>query len=274
MSDEAPVYDSSLRPRPFVDELVQLLRYRNLLRELISRDIKMRYKRSLLGVGWTMLHPLLTMAIMTFVFSAIFRFSIPHYPVYLLSGLLVWNFFTTSTTYAMSQLVWGGGLLNRIYLPKASFAVSAVGTAIVNLVLAVVPLLVIMLVTSAPINWTLAFLPVPIVLLAAFSLGVGLFMSSLAVYFGDALNMYEVLLTMWMYATPIFYPIDIIPARYQWVLKLNPMYHLVQLFRWPTFAAGLPPWHTVLIAVLVAGGSILIGWWFFTRKADEYAYRV
>ena len=127
---------------PFVEEFRELARYRDLVKHLIARNIKTRYKRSALGILWTMLNPLLMMLVLTFVFSEIFRNSIvsKSYSAYALAGLLLWNFFAQTTTGAMSELIWGGGLLKRIYLPRAIFAVSALGTSLVNLLLSLIPL--------------------------------------------------------------------------------------------------------------------------------------
>src|SRR5919204_3951392 len=127
------VYDSSRLPAAFLRELYELIRYRDLVVQLVSRDIRTRYKRSVLGIGWTLLNPLLMMAVLTLVFSEIFRANISHYAVYLLSAQLVWNFFAQSTTQAMGHLTWGGVLLTKIYLPRTVFAVSQIGTGLVNL---------------------------------------------------------------------------------------------------------------------------------------------
>ena len=268
------IYDSAERPSPFIDEFVQLLRYRSLVAELVARDIKTRYKRSVLGLGWTMLNPLLSMVVLTLVFSSIFRFSVENYAVYILSGLLLWTFLSTATMHAMTQLALGGSLLNRIYLPKAAFAVSAMGTGLVNLALALVPLLVIAVISGIPLHWSLAVIPGAVLLTAMFALGVALLLSALAVYYGDVVNMYEIILTLWMYLTPIIYPIDILPDGVRAVVQLNPMYYLVELFRKPIYEGVVPTADFWLKGLAVAAGTLLLGWWYFTRQADEIAYRV
>ncbi|MEJ2563803.1 MAG: hypothetical protein P8Z42_14115, partial [Anaerolineales bacterium] len=136
MIEDSRVYDSAARAKPFYEELQALVRYRDLIGQLIARSVKVRYKRSFLGVAWTMVNPLLTMAVLTLVFANIFRFPGQDYALHVLSGLLIWNFFAQSTTAAMNDLVWSGGLLGRIFVPKAVFAVSALGTGLINLVLA------------------------------------------------------------------------------------------------------------------------------------------
>src|SRR5574341_1057086 len=158
------IYDSLKRGSLALEEVRGLLQYRDLIFQLIRRDVISRYKRSVLGIAWTMLYPLGTMTVLTVVFSQLFH-SIPAYPVYLLSGLIVWNFFAQSTSAAMEQMVWGSSLLHRIYMPRTAFVVSAIGTGLVNLVLSVVPLVLIMLVVGLPLRLSLLFLPVAMLLL-------------------------------------------------------------------------------------------------------------
>ena len=269
-----PVYDSANNRVSAISELKELGNYRYLLGQLIRRDILTRYKRSILGVAWTMLNPLGTMLILTFVFSNFFRSEVQHYPVYILSGLLVWNFFSQGTNAAISGLVWGGNLLKRIYIPSTVFGVSAIGTALVNLVISLVPLVIVMLIGGAPFYWSMLFLPISILLLTAFTLGFGLFISSLAVFFPDVAEMYQVLLTAWMYLTPIIYPETLISANWLPYYKLNPMYWMVKMFRLPIFEGRIPTLQEFLPALLWAIIMLVAGWAYFTSKSEEYAYRV
>jgi ABC-type polysaccharide/polyol phosphate export permease len=271
-----PLYDSSKRVSPAIAELKEIGNYRHLLAQLIRRDILTRYKRSFLGVAWTMLNPLGTMLVMTIVFSNIFRASMPGvpFPVYILSGLVVWNFFSQGTTASMSGLVWGGNLLQRIFVPRTIFAVSAVGTALVNTVIALVPLIIVMLITQATFSWALLFLPIAIILVAFFTLGFGLLISSLAAFFPDVMEMYQIVLTAWMYLTPIIYPESIIPKHLFNVYRLNPMYWLVKIFRAPIVDQSLPALSDFGIAAAISIIMLVIGWLVFTSKSDEYAYRI
>jgi ABC-type polysaccharide/polyol phosphate export permease len=273
-SEESPVYDSARHQTPVLDELQEIFRYRELLTKLVSRNIKTRYKRSVLGIAWTMLSPLMMMIVMTLVFSNIFRMNLEHYPVYLLSGLVFWNFFAQTTSSAMNELVWGGSLMTRIYMPRSIFAFTALGTGLVNIVLSLIPLLLIMLATGAPLRLSLLFLPVSILIVGMFALGVGLFLSTLGVYFTDVLEMYQIVLMAWMYFTPIIYPIEIIPESYIRVFYLNPLYYLLEVFRQPIYLGKLPDLQTLAMACSLSSLTLIIGWWFFTRKADEFAYRV
>ncbi len=273
-STPKPVYDSASYRVSATSELKELGKYRYLLGQLIRRDILTRYKRSVLGVAWTMLNPLGTMLILTFVFSNFFRSDVKHFPVFILSGLLVWNFFSQGANAAISGLVWGGGLLKRIYIPSTVFGVSAIGTALINLVISLVPLIIVMLVDRAPFYSSMLFLPVSILLLTSFTLGFGLFISSLAVFFPDVGEMFQVLLTAWMYLTPIIYPESLIPARFLPFYKINPMYWMIKMFRLPIFEGRLPHLQEFLPALAWGVGMLIIGWVYFTSKSEEYAYRV
>ena len=181
------VYDSDRRRSPLVEETLALFEYKDLIYQLVSRSIKTRYKRSFLGVAWTLLNPLLTMVVLTIVFSQLVRFNVENYSVYILSGLVVWNFFSSSTQAAMGEMIWSGALLNRIYMPKSVFPVSAVGTGLVNLGISLIPLVAIAIAIGVKINLSILVLPLATLLLAAFSLGVGLVFATPAVYFSDML---------------------------------------------------------------------------------------
>lgn len=270
------VYDSAFRGTPPFEELREVVRYRDLIFQLARRDVTTRYKRSVLGIAWTMLNPLGMMIVLTIAFSHVFRFHTEYsYPAYVLSGLLAWNFFSQTTTAAMINLVWGGGLLHRIYIPRTSFALAAIITGLVNLGIALVPLLLINLITQVPIRWALLMLPLPMLLLSAFALGVGLLISTFAVYYPDVAEMYSIGLLGWMYLTPIIYPVNILPEAIRfWIMRFNPMYYLVELYRCAVFYGKLPALDLLIPAVLFSLVVLVIGWTVFTYKADEFSYRV
>lgn len=268
------VYDSARRPSPLVEEFLALAKYRELVRQFISRSIKTRYKRSVLGVVWTLLNPLLTMIVLTIVFSAVFRFEVENYSIYVLTGLIAWNFLSSSTAGAMSEMLWSGSLLGRIYIPKSVFSVSAVGTALVNLLLSLIPVFLISLVLGVRFTPALLVLPVSILIMTVFALGVGLALSTAAVYFADMVPVYDVFLTIWLYATPIIYPLEILPEQFEWLVWINPFYYIVTLFREPLFNGTVPDLSVWLIASAFALLSILIGSFIFTSRSNEYAYRI
>lgn len=270
------VYDSTRRGSVVLEELREIFNYRYLILQLVRRDILTRYKRSFLGVAWTMLNPLGMMLVWTIAFSQIFRVGdLPSYPAYVLNGLLAWTFFSQTTTAAMVNLVWGGGLLNRIYIPRTSFAVAAIGTGLVNIGLSMVPLIVVMFVTGLKVHLSILFAPISVLILAGFALGVGLLISTLAVYFPDIAEMYQIVLMAWMFLTPVMYPVTILPAAYRsYLTMLNPMYHMVMLFRIPIYFGRLPTATELLIPLGISIFFLSLGWLVFTLKSDEFSYRI
>jgi len=248
-----------------------LLHYRELIVQLISRSVKTRYKRSFLGVAWTMVNPLLTMGVLTLVFSGLFRFPAENYALYVLSGLLLWNFFAQSTTAAMGDLMWSGGLITRVYFPKSVFPVAAVGTGLFNLLLALVPYFIIALILGAEISIAILYLPIPMLILTIFTLGVAMALSSVVVFFADVLPMYEIVLTAWLYLTPIIYPIDLVPEPIQAILRFNPLLPIIQAFRAPLYEGRPPDLSTLAYAFAAALVVLVLGWWMFTRKSREFA---
>ena len=271
-SDE--IYDSSRRPHPLVEEFLAVLKYRELIYQFVSRSVKTRYKRSALGVIWTMLNPLLTMIVLTIVFSSLFRFQIEHFPIYILSGQVVWIFFSSVTSGAMGEMIWSGDLLKRIYVPKSVFVMSAVGTALVNIGISLIPLLAISLVVGVRLSLALLIWPFSILLLSIFSMGVGFLLSTTSVYFADMLPVYDVILTIWLYATPIIYPLEIVPESWLWFFKLNPLFYLVESFRIPLLYGIVPTEGIWVPAIIFSLFSLIIGGWIFTSKARDYVYHI
>lgn len=265
-------YDSLKRKSPAIEELLDIIQYRDLVYQLVRRDVVARYKRSVLGVIWTMLQPLGTMMVLTIVFSRLFG-QIEGYTAYLLSGLIAWTFFSQTTTAAVYHSVWGGALMRRIYVPHTAFPISSVGTGVVNLVLSLAPLLLILIITQRPITSAIFFLPVPILFLTIFALGIGLLLSSIAVYFPDISEMYQIIVQAWMYLTPIMYPENILPEAYRtWLLYLNPMYYLISMFRYPLYNGSLPPLPIIITGAVISITTLTIGWIYFSHRADKFAY--
>lgn len=259
------------RGRGFIAPVRELLGFSEVLQELVKRDLKVRYKRSVLGIFWTMLNPLLMMVITSIVFSALFRGSITNFPIYVLSGYLVWTFFSQSTVAASSSILDSSGLTRKVYVPPALFPLACVVSALVNLALAIVPLGLIMIVTGGTFTWALLVLPISALILALFTFGLGLILSSSAVFFRDTVYTYQVLLVAWMYLTPLFYPESIIPDKYKIIVYLNPVYHLVQLFRVPIYSGELPSPENFIAAALFSFAVVVLGWWFFEATRNRFA---
>lgn len=269
------IYDSSRSKNAALDEIRALIRYRDLVLQLVRRDIITRYKRSILGILWTMLNPLGTMIILSIVFSQIFGLK-GTYPAYIITNLIAWNFFSQSTQFSVNATLWGSSLFNRIYLPRTSFVVSTSGTGLVNLIFALVPLALIFLVTRVPVHLTVLLLPAAILLLAIFALGVSLLLSTLTVFFPDVNEAYPVLLTGWMYLTPIIYPEGLLSSTSVglWILRLNPLYQVLRLFRMLLYDGLFPSAQEWLIASLIALLTLTLGWYLFTTKSRLFGYYV
>lgn len=250
------------------------LQYKELLKQLVGRDIKLKYRRSFLGYLWSVLNPLLIMMVLSFVFSNLFgdKFAVPNFPVYLLTGQIIFNFMSEATSLAIGSITVNAALIKKTYVPKYIFTVSKVTSTLVNLLFSTVALWIMMLFTGVRITiWFLMF-PVVIFEVYLFSLGLGLFLAQAAVFFRDIQYIYGVLITAWMYLTPIFYPVDILPAGFvsDVVLYWNPMYYYVKQFR-DAVLYGQASEPYLLIGGLAFGLVFMIlGLVSFLRNQDKF----
>ena len=206
--------------------------YKGLIRELVSRDIKLKYRRSFLGYVWSILNPLLVMIVMTVVFSAMFQRNIENYPVYLLSGRMTFDFFMTSTNAAMNSVTGNAALMKKTYIPKYIFTVSKVTSALVDFVFSLGALFIVMIATGAGFHITMIALPLVFIQVYLFCLGLGFLLAELNVFFRDIVYIYRAVTTAWMYMTCLFYPIESLPENLATIIKLfNPMYYYVAEMR-------------------------------------------
>lgn len=254
--------------------MLTLLRYRDLVWYLVLRDLKVRYRRSSIGFLWSMLQPLLTMVVLQAVFSAVFRFKLPNYPVYVLAGVLFWNFFSQSIVASMNSLRNNAGLLTKLPVPKAVFPLATVVSGVINLLLALVPLVVLLVVTGHPLGPSLLFLPVSILLAALFTLGAGLLLSPLAAFFSDVIEMVMVLLTLFMYLTPIFYPMAIVPEQYRWAVRFNPIRSVLEVFRDPIYLHKIPPLSHLGVTVAITLIALTVGVVAFRKTSHRIPFYV
>jgi ABC-type polysaccharide/polyol phosphate export permease len=268
------IYDNSRHRSLALEELRSLLRYKDLIVQLIRRDIVTRYKRSVLGILWTMLNPLGTMVVLAIVFSRVFEMR-GTYPAYILTNLIAWNFFAQTTSASLNAMLWGSTLFQRIYLPRTSFVVATIGTGIVNTLLAFIPLVVIFLASRVPLTVNVLLMPVALLLLAAFALGISLVLSTFVVFFPDIAEVYPILLSAWLYLSPIIIPEQILAKILNgWLLWLNPLFPILKVFRLVVYDGLLPTQTEWGLAALVSILTLIIGWVFFTRKSKAFAYHV
>ena len=226
-----------------------LRNYIPLMKELVKRDLKVKYRRSFLGYLWSLLNPLLMMCVMSYVFSTIFQSSVPNFPLYLICGQTLWNFFNESTNMAMFSVLQNGTLIKKVYIPKFIFPLSRVLSSFITMSFSLAAILIVMLFTKATVYWTILLFWVPLLFLCVFCCGIGLILSALSTYFRDITHLYGVMTLAWMYATPIFYDPAILPDNVRATLEWNPMYHFITFFRSLILYGRIPSWNIWAICI-------------------------
>lgn len=251
--------------------LIELLHYKELLRQLVIKDIKLKYRRSYLGYVWSILNPLLMMTVLVIVFSQLFRFDIPNFAVYLLSGQVLFSFLSEATTMAVSSIVSNAPLLKKTYVPKYIFTVSKVTSSLVNLLFSLIALVLVMIFTQVSVTWHIFWVPVILLEVYIFSLGISLILAATAVFFRDIQYLWGVFISIWMYLTPIIYPVSIISEEYRWWYdNLNPMYGYVTQFRDVVLNGNPLPLEWLTQGFIVAFAFLFIGYWVFKRKQNQF----
>lgn len=254
-----------------INKLQKHFQFNELLKQLITRDVKLKYRRSYLGYLWSVLNPLMLMMVLVIVFSNLFRFDIPNFPLYLISGQVIFSFMTEATNMSVNSITGNASLLKKTYVPKYIFTISKVGSSLVNLIFSLGALLLVMIITDAEFSWNLIFFPFVILQLLVFCLGISLFLAAATVFFRDIQYLWGVFVSMWMYLTPIFYPISIISEEYQpWYKGLNPMYWYIEQFRDIVLYAQFPQVTSILIGSMLAVVVLVLGSIYFNKKQDEF----
>jgi len=251
-------------------------KYKFLLYELISRDFKVKYKRSILGVLWSLLYPIMTMTVMALVFSNVFKFSTPgvNYLVYLLTGLVMFNYFNEASNLAMSSVVANFGLINKIYIPKYIFPISKCLFVGINFLLTLIPLYAIIFITGTPLNIYHLLLPYAFICLFIFTLGMGLILSAVSVFLRDMFYIYGIVMTLWMYLTPIMYDINMISQELQVFFKLNPLYHYINFARRIILYNEIPTPFTFAVCAITSLAVLVIGIIVFKKNQDKFIYYI
>jgi lipopolysaccharide transport system permease protein len=248
-----------------------LFKYKDLITDLVSRDLKLKYRRSFLGYLWSILNPLMIMIVLVIVFSTLLGKGIENYPVYLLSGRLLFEFMRNSTNNAMRSVTGNASLLRKVYIPKYIFTLAKVTSCTIDLVFSIGALLIVMIVTRAPFYWELLLSPLVILQLYIFCCGLGFFLAQLNVFFRDIQHIYAAVLTAWMYLTPIIYKIERLPEKIQLAIKLfNPMYYYVAQMRDLVYYGRLPGPRIFWGGWAMAFIMLVIGVWSFQRSKDKF----
>lgn len=246
-------------------------KYKDLWLQLVTRDIKLKYRRSFLGYLWSVLNPLFVMMIMTVVFSTMFKRNIENFPVYLFTGKMLFDFLSTSTHQAMMSVTGNASLLKKTYVPKYIFTLAKVTSCMVDMVFSFGALLVVMLVTRAHISWTFFLFPFVVIQIYIFCCGLGFFLAAMNVFFRDIQYIYNAIITAWLYLTPIFYPVDSLPQNVQFVVKgLNPLYYFIAQFRDLVYYGRIPGprvlWGGWIIAFVMLGFGLIV----FKKRQDQF----
>ena len=247
-----------------------LAKYSFLLRQLVIRDFKTKYKRSVLGMLWSLLNPLLTMTVQYIVFSRLFRFEIQNYPVYLLSGIVFFNYMSDATSQGLMCIIQNASLINKVYVPKYIYPLSRVLSCGVNFILSLVALYIMILCTGIHVTAEHIFVLYGVICTVMFSLGMALFLSSLMVYFRDIQFLYGVFLQMWLYLTPLFYPETILPDWVMRVVEFNPMYHFIRFIRIIILQGVLPEFRAWVFCAVFSIVPLAIGCMVFRRAQKKF----
>ena len=260
--------------RKLINFLPAFWRYRPLLTQLVRRDFLVKYKRSVLGVLWTLLNPLANMVILSIVFSAIFRGAIPYFPAYVLSGTVLFGCFVEATHGALQSVVVKANFIRKVYVPKYVFPLSNTITGFITLLFSLVALLVVMVFIGAPFRITMLAVPVVIAYMLVFCMGMGLALATSFVFFRDTVHIYSVLTTVLHYLSAIFFDVSIVPERYMLIFALNPMYHYIRVFRMVMLYGAWPS----AVDHLICGGMAMIalcgGIFVFYRNQDKFILHV
>ena len=250
------------------------IKYYDLLIALLLRDIKIKYKRSILGFAWSILNPLLMMIVMSIVFSTIFKTDIKNFPIYLITGQVIFSFFSEATNTAMTSIISNGGLIKKVYIPKYIFALSKVMFSFTNMLFSLVAVVIVAIATKLPITPAILLFPLPLIYVFIFSLGVGLLLASYAVFFRDLLHLYGILLLIWTYLTPIFYPITILPENVKKVMMFNPMFVYIDNFREIILYGKVPSLSSNLLCICYSLIALLVGTLAFRKTKDKFIFYI
>lgn len=245
-------------------------RYGFLIRQLVARDFKAKYKRSALGVAWSFLNPLMTMAVQYIVFSTLFKSDIPNYAVYLLVGIVFFNFFTEAVSMGLTSITGNASLIKKVYMPKYIYPFTRTLSSLVNFGLALIPLVLVILLTGTALHLSVLLLVFDVICMLGFVFGMCLLLATAMTFFQDVQFLWNVVSLMWMYLTPVFYPESIIPQNLATVYRMNPMYQYITFARTCIIEGCSPAPLSYLWCILSATVVLGVGLWVFKKNQDKF----
>lgn len=251
-------------------------KYGFLLQQLVVRDFKVKYKRSVLGIIWSLLYPILMMAVMAIVFSNVFKFQMEgvNYLVYLMTGLVIFNYFSEASNLAMSSVVSNFSLINKVYIPKYIFPLAKCLFVGINFLLTLIPLYAVILLTGESLNIYHLLLPYAFICLFMFTVGMGFILSTISVFMRDMFYIYGICLTIWTYLTPIMYDIEMIDEQFRIFLKFNPLYQIINFSRTIILSGQLPTIGQFAGCFVSSVVVLLFGIGLFKKKQNKFIYYV
>lgn len=252
----------------------ELYKRRNVLVQLVAQQLILRYRRTALGYLWTLINPLLMMSVMAVVFATLFKADLKTFTVFLFTGMIPWNFFSSVVSQSGSSLINNEGLIKKIYLPKVIFPLSVVLALLIDSVLSFLALFLIILAIGGSLSWAALFIPVAYLLLFFFALGIGLITSVAMVFFRDLQHVILIAMQGLFFLTPIFYKNDALVGKIGWLVGLNPVVPFIELFRAPLYSASLPKSSIILQALLLSLAAITIGLLVFRRHEKKIVFRL
>ena len=241
-----------------------------ILETLVSKDFKRKYRRSVLGVLWSVLNPLLMMVVMSAVFSYMFRFAIPNYPLYLILGTILFSMWSDATNSAMGSIIGNAGLIQKIRVEKMLFPLENVCFSMVNFLFSAIAAIAVMIFFQVLPTANILLLPFLLICVLLFSFGLGLCLAAAAVFFRDVVHLWSVVITAWTYATPIFYPIEMLPDWMQHAMLFNPMYQYISYFRDIMMNGVTPSLEHSLACLGMAIITLAIGWFVFRKTEHKF----
>lgn len=245
-------------------------KYRFLLNQLVKRDIKIKYRRSVLGIFWSFLEPLLMMIVLTILFSTFFKRGIPNFPVYYLTGMLMYSFFAGGSNTAMRSIKSSAGILKSVYVPKYMYSLSSILSNFVTFSLSLIVLLVVMAATHVDFTIYIIFAILPIIALLLLTIGAGLILATINVFFRDTEHLYGVFLTLLMWSMPIFYPANIVPESFRFIQDYNPLYAIISCCRSSFLYGTLYNPYDLLFAMISGIIALIIGIMVFYKYQDRF----
>lgn len=251
-----------------------MLKYKFLIKQLVTRDFKIKYKRSLLGGLWSFINPLLTMSIQYIIFSSIFKTDIEKYPVYLLTGVVLFNFFQEVTGNSLSAIIGNAQLINKVYVPKYIYPLSKTLSSAINLGISILPLLIMCIITKVDFRKSIILIPFILVSFIIFCLGIGFILSAVMVFFRDIQFIWSVITMAWVYATPIFYPESILPDNLKFILDINPIYSFIKFIRIAIIDGISPEPRLYFQCALFSICSFTLGVFVFNKLKDRFIYYI